>query len=67
MFIKFNETDYNRNPKALSDYEIIGENLHLFNQNIHYDTTQWVGHSQTITSSEDLLIINIMNLQNHMK
>ena len=54
-----NETDYNRYPEALADYEIIGENLHLFNQSIHHDTIHWVGLSQNITSSEDSLIINI--------
>ena len=54
-----NETDYNRYPEALSDYEIIGENLHLFNQSIYHDTIHWVGVSQNITSSEDSLIINL--------
>ena len=54
-----NETDYNRYPEALADYEIIGENLHLFNQSIHHDTIHWVGLSQNIISSEDSLIINI--------
>jgi len=54
-----NETDYNRYPEALADYEIIDENLHLFNQSIHHDTIHWVGLSQNITSSEDSLIINI--------
>ena len=54
-----NETDYNRYPEALADYEIIGENLHLFNQSIQHDTIHWVGLSQNITSSEDSLIINI--------
>ena len=52
-----NETDYNRYPEALADYEIIGENLHLFNQSIHHDTIYWVGVSENITSSEDSLII----------
>ena len=54
-----NETDYNRYPEAHADYEIIGENLHLFNQSIHHDTIHWVGVSQNITSSEDSLIINL--------
>lgn len=54
-----NETDYNRYPEALYDYEIIGENLHLFNQSIYHDTIHWVGVSQNITSSEDSLIINL--------
>ena len=54
-----NETDYNRYPEALADYEIIGENLHLFNQSIYHDTIHWVGVSQNITSSEDSLIINL--------
>jgi len=53
------ETDYNRYPEALADYEIIGENLHLFNQSIHHDSIHWVGVSQNITSSEDSLIINV--------
>ena len=53
-----NETDYNRYP-TLADYEIIGENLHLFNQSIHHDTIHWIGVSQNITSSEDSLIINL--------
>ena len=54
-----NETDYNRYPEALADYEIIGENLHLFNQSIYHDTIHWVGLSQNIISSEDSLIINL--------
>ena len=55
--INDNETDYNRYPEALADYEIIGENLHLFNQSIHHDTIHWVGVSENIISSEDSLII----------
>ena len=54
-----NETDYNRYPEAIADYEIIDENLHLFNQSIQHDTIHWVGLSQNITSSEDSLINNI--------
>ena len=54
-----NDTDYNRYPEAIAYYEIIGENLHLFNQSIQHDTIYWVGLSQNITSSEDSLIINI--------
>ena len=54
-----NETDYNRYPEALADYEIISENLHLFNQSIYHDTIHWVGVTQNITSSEDSLIINL--------
>ena len=54
-----NETDYNTYPEALADYEIIGENLHLYNQSLHHDTIYWVGISQNITSSEDSLIINL--------
>ena len=54
-----NETDYIRYPEASADYEIIGENLHLFNQSIYHDTIHWVGVSQNITSSEDSLIINL--------
>tara|TARA_B110000444_G_C18821066_1_gene587744 strand:- start:830 stop:2071 length:1242 start_codon:yes stop_codon:yes gene_type:complete len=54
-----NETDYNTHPEALADYEIIGENLYLYNQSLHHDTIYWVGISQNITSSEDSLIINL--------
>ncbi|MDG2164292.1 MAG: SGNH/GDSL hydrolase family protein [Flavobacteriales bacterium] len=54
-----NETDYNTYPEALADYEIIGENLYLYNQSLHHDTIYWVGISQNITSSEDSLIINL--------
>ena len=54
-----NNTDFSLNLEVNASYEIVGEELHLFNLSQNYDAIQWIGISQNLISSEDSLIINI--------